>query len=50
MKNHPRDWIAWMVAAAIIVVLTVELMSNATAKQSPRLAGEDWSTPAAVRV
>ena len=31
MKSYPRDWIAWMVAAAIVVVIAVELISAATA-------------------
>lgn len=47
MKSYPRDWIAWMVAAAIIVVAVVELMSAATAQEPARTAEETWTTPAA---
>ena len=47
MKNYPRDWIAWTVAAAIIVVAVVELVT--TAREPARTAQEAWTTPAAER-
>ena len=46
MKNYPRDWIAWTVAAAIIVVAVVELISTATATEPSRTAEQGWTTPA----
>ena len=49
MKNYPRDWIAWTVAAAIIVVAVVELVATATAREPARTAQEAWTTPAAER-
>jgi hypothetical protein len=50
MKNHPRDWIAWMVAVAIVVVAAVELMSNASAAHPSRAAETGWLTPPIERV
>ncbi len=47
MKSYPRDWIAWMVAAAIVVVAVVELVATATAHEPARTAEETWKTPAA---
>jgi hypothetical protein len=49
MKSYPRDWIAWMVVAAIIVVAAVELVSAASATQVSRVAEEGWKTPAVER-
>lgn len=49
MKTYPRDWIAWMVAAAIVVVAVVELISNATAAHPSRTAETGWTTPAIER-
>ncbi len=43
MKSYPRDWIAWMVAAAIVVVIAVELISAATATPTTRLAEDSWA-------
>jgi hypothetical protein len=50
MKSYPRDWIAWMVVAAILVVAVVELMSAATATPTSRTAEDGWTTPAVERV
>jgi hypothetical protein len=50
MKSYPRDWIAWMVVAAIVVVAAVELMSTATATPTSRTAETGWTTPAVERV
>lgn len=49
MKSYPRDWIALMVVAAIIVVAVVELVSTASATQTSRVAEEGWKTPAVER-
>ena len=46
MKSYPRDWIAWMVAAAIVVVAVVELISGVSAAQTSRVAEDGWATPA----
>jgi hypothetical protein len=46
MKSYPRDWIAWMVAAAIVVVAVVELVATATAHEPARTAEETWTTQA----
>ncbi len=48
MKSYPRDWIAWMVVAAIVVVAVVELISTAT--PTSRTAETGWITPAVERV
>ncbi len=50
MTSYPRDWIAWMVAAAIVVVAVVELISTATATPTSRTAETGWITPAVERV
>jgi hypothetical protein len=50
MRSYPRDWIAWMVVAAIIVVAAVEIVSAASATQPSRTAEEGWTTPAVERV
>lgn len=49
MKSYPRDWIAWMVVAAIIVVAAVELVASASATQTSRTAEQGWTTPAVER-
>lgn len=43
MRGYPRDWIAWMVAAAIVVVAMVELISVATATPTSRIAEDGWT-------
>jgi hypothetical protein len=49
MKSYPRDWIAWMVVAAIIVVAAVELIAAASATEPSRTAEQGWITPAVER-
>lgn len=49
MKSYPRDWIAWMVVAAIIVVAAVELVSAASAAHPSRAAESGWTTPVVER-
>jgi hypothetical protein len=31
MRSYPRDWIAWSIVAALLIVATVELVTTATA-------------------
>ena len=50
MRSYPRDWIAWMLVAAIIVVAAVELVAAASATQTSRTAEDCWTTPAVERV
>lgn len=46
MSRHPRDWIAWSVAVAIVIVAAVELFSTAHASRVSSIA-EDGGRPAA---
>jgi hypothetical protein len=47
MKTHPRDLIAWMLAAAIVVVAAVEFMPGAHAQMHEHLAATAKSAPPA---
>lgn len=46
MKSYPRDWIAWSIVAALLIVATVELISTVTAAPASTVA-EDGHRPAA---
>ncbi len=38
MKSYPRDWIAWSIVAAIVIVATVTLISTVSATRASSLA------------
>jgi|CXWL01.1.fsa_nt_gi hypothetical protein len=38
MKSYPRDWIAWSIVAAILIVATVELISTVHATRVSSVA------------
>lgn len=38
MKSYPRDWIAWSIVAAIVVVATVTLVSTVHAARVSSVA------------
>lgn len=46
MKSYPRDWIAWSVVAAIVIVATVTLVSTVHAARISSVA-EDGRRAAA---
>lgn len=46
MKSYPRDWIAWSVVAAIVIVATVTLVSTVHAARVSSVA-EDGRLAAA---
>jgi hypothetical protein len=46
MKSYPRDWIAWSIVAALVIVATVEIFSTVHATRVSSVA-EDGRRAAA---